>query len=124
MPVLVTEPRPEITPRYEEEALFEPTESAIAAGVAFVLLRLSAAPVAVPDRPPRVRVVRDVEPLTVPPLRASVPMPSAPALPSWSVPWVTVVPPMKVSAEARITVPVAPAAALIARAPRPLLTPA
>ena len=104
------------------EALFEPTERAMAAGVA--LLRLRAAPVAVPDRPPRVRVVKAVEPLTVPPLRASVPMPRAPALPSWSVPWVTVVPPIKVSAEERTTVPVALVAALTARAPRPLTTPA
>ena len=105
-------------------ALFEPTERAMAAGVALVLLRLRSEPVAVPDRPPRVRVVKAVEPLTVPPLRASVPIPSAPALPSWSVPRETVVPPMKVSAEERMTVPVASVAALTARAPRPLTTPA
>ena len=103
--------------------MFEPTERAMAAGVALVLLRLRTEPV-VPDRPPRVRVVKAVEPLTVPPLRASVPIPSAPALPSWSVPRETVVPPMKVSAEERMTVPVASVAALTARAPRPLTTPA
>ena len=86
------------------------------------MLRLRVAALEVPERPPNVMVVRAVPPFTVPPFKASVPVPSAPALPSWSVPCVTVVPPAKELAEERATVPVAPVAALTARAPRPLRT--